>query len=102
MTYKFLNTIIDDLFAFVIKMPVLHRLSVFRDVCKGENPQLGLELFTFQIQMQEIYIQPQGLVRWVYPVDKKRINEFGFGGEEDQASTGAEAIAAKEEEKKTN
>lgn len=31
MTYKFLNTIIDDLFAFVIKMPVLHRLSVFRD-----------------------------------------------------------------------
>jgi hypothetical protein len=31
MTYKFLNTIIDDLFAFVIKMPMLHRLSVFRD-----------------------------------------------------------------------
>jgi hypothetical protein len=31
MTYKFLNTIIDDLFAFVIKMPALHRLSVFRD-----------------------------------------------------------------------
>lgn len=31
MTYKFLNTIIDDLFAFVIKMPLLHRLSVFRD-----------------------------------------------------------------------
>ena len=38
----------------------------------------------------------------MYPVDKKRINEFGFGGEEDQASTGAEAIAAKEEGKKTN
>jgi hypothetical protein len=33
MTYKFLNTIIDDLFAFVIKMPTLHRLSVFR--CGG-------------------------------------------------------------------
>jgi hypothetical protein len=32
MTYKFLNTIIDDLFAFVIKMPLLHRLSVFRSV----------------------------------------------------------------------
>jgi hypothetical protein len=31
MSYKFLNTIIDDLFAFVIKMPTLHRLSVFRD-----------------------------------------------------------------------
>jgi hypothetical protein len=25
------NTIVDDLFAFVIKMPLLHRLSVFRD-----------------------------------------------------------------------
>ena len=24
MTYKFLNTIIDDLFAFVIKMPLMH------------------------------------------------------------------------------
>jgi hypothetical protein len=31
MTYKFLNTIIDDPFAFVVKMPPLHRLSVFRD-----------------------------------------------------------------------
>ncbi|XP_021852897.2 uncharacterized protein [Spinacia oleracea] len=35
MTYKFLNTIIDDLFAFVIKMPKLHRLSVFRDECSS-------------------------------------------------------------------
>ena len=25
MTYKFLNTIVDDLGAFVIKMPTLHR-----------------------------------------------------------------------------
>lgn len=33
MTYKFLNTIIDDLFAFVIRMPLLHRISVFRCVC---------------------------------------------------------------------
>ena len=37
MTYKFLNTIIDDLFAFVIKMPMLHRLSVFRDGMKYSN-----------------------------------------------------------------
>jgi hypothetical protein len=27
MTYKFLNTIIDDLFAWVITMPFLHRLA---------------------------------------------------------------------------
>jgi hypothetical protein len=30
-TYKALNTFVDDLFAFVIKMPTMHRLSVFRD-----------------------------------------------------------------------
>ncbi|OMO90393.1 Cleft lip and palate transmembrane 1 [Corchorus capsularis] len=66
MTYKFLNTIIDDLFAFVIKMPTLHRLSVFRD-------DLIFLIYLYQ--------------RWVYPVDKKRVNEFGFGGEDDQTST---------------
>lgn len=31
MIYKFLNTIIDDLFAFAIKIPMIQRLSVFRD-----------------------------------------------------------------------
>ncbi|KAL6652701.1 hypothetical protein ACP70R_011626 [Stipagrostis hirtigluma subsp. patula] len=62
MTYKFLNTIIDDLFAFVIKMPMLHRLSVFRD-------DVIFLIYLYQ--------------RWVYPVDKKRVNEFGFGGEDE-------------------
>ncbi|PSN44104.1 Cleft lip and palate transmembrane protein 1 [Blattella germanica] len=32
MSYKFLNTFIDDIFAFVIKMPTLYRLGCFRDV----------------------------------------------------------------------
>ncbi|KAG8064593.1 hypothetical protein GUJ93_ZPchr0004g39001 [Zizania palustris] len=62
MTYKFLNTIIDDLFAFVIKMPILHRLSVFRD-------DVIFLIYLYQ--------------RWVYPVDKKRVNEYGFGGEDE-------------------
>jgi hypothetical protein len=31
LCYKFINTFIDDLFAFIIKMPTMHRLSVFRD-----------------------------------------------------------------------
>lgn len=57
MTYKFLNTIIDDLFAFVIKMPTLHRLSVFRD-------DLIFIIYLYQ--------------RWVYRVDKSRTNEFGY------------------------
>ncbi|KAL9320053.1 hypothetical protein ACSQ67_011892 [Phaseolus vulgaris] len=36
---------------------------------------------------------------WIYPVVKKGVNEFGFGGEDDQAVP--EADAAMEEEKKT-
>ncbi|XP_042029832.1 CLPTM1-like membrane protein cnrB [Salvia splendens] len=63
MTYKFLNTIIDDLFAFVIKMPILHRLSVFRD---DDTYDEGTYIFL-------IYLYQ----RWKYPVDKKRVNEFG-------------------------
>lgn len=31
LTYKFINTFIDDLFAFVIKMPTMYRLGCFRD-----------------------------------------------------------------------
>jgi hypothetical protein len=77
MTYKFLNTIIDDLFAFVIKMPILHRLSVFRD-------DVIFLIYIYQ--------------KWVYPVDKKRVNEFGFGGEDDQVSE----TVTDTEEKKTN
>ncbi|XP_010252372.1 PREDICTED: cleft lip and palate transmembrane protein 1 homolog [Nelumbo nucifera] len=78
MTYKFLNTIIDDLFAFVIKMPMLHRLSVFRD-------DVIFLIYLYQ--------------RWIYPVDKKRVNEFGFGGEDDDQTSSSTDAAA---EKKTN
>ncbi|KMZ57665.1 putative Cleft lip and palate transmembrane protein [Zostera marina] len=92
MTYKFLNTIIDDLFAFVIKMPTLHRISVFRD-------DLIFLIYIYQ--------------RWVYPVDKKRVNEFGFGGEDekdenqslinnDTAATLLTSYSAAEGDKKTN
>ena len=61
MTYKFLNTIIDDLFAFVIKMPTMHRLSVFRD-------DLIFCVYLYQ--------------RWAYRVDKSRVNEYGFTAKE--------------------
>ncbi|KAI4378845.1 hypothetical protein MLD38_016271 [Melastoma candidum] len=66
MTYKFLNTIIDDLFAFVIKMPTLHRLSVFRD-------DVIFLIYLYQ--------------RWIYPVDRSRVNEFGFGGDDQPPPT---------------
>jgi hypothetical protein len=54
--YKALNTFVDDLFAFIIKMPTLHRLACLRD-------DLIFLIFLYQ--------------RWIYPVDMSRTNEFG-------------------------
>ncbi|KAL4109879.1 hypothetical protein PRIC1_001574 [Phytophthora ramorum] len=68
MIYKSLNTFIDDLFAFVIKMPWMHRLSCFRD---------DLIFFIYLYQ------------RWKYPVDAKRTNEFGQGPIEEEAAANA-------------
>ncbi|GLC36151.1 hypothetical protein PLESTB_001375000 [Pleodorina starrii] len=76
LTYKFLNTIIDDLFAFVIKMPLLHRLSVFRD-------DVVFLVYLYQ--------------RWIYRVDKSRANEFGWS-EEQPAAAEAEPQPAGEGE----
>ncbi|KAG8201779.1 hypothetical protein JTE90_027264 [Oedothorax gibbosus] len=60
LSYKFLNTFIDDIFAFVIKMPTMYRLGCFRD---------DIVFFIFLYQ------------RWIYRVDPKRMNEFGTSGE---------------------
>ena len=62
MTYKFLNTFIDDLFAFTIKMPILHRLATLRD---------DVIFFVYLYQAYK------------YKVDYTRVNEFGQGGDED-------------------
>lgn len=59
-----------DLFAFIIKMPNLHRAAVFRD---------DIVFFAFLYQ------------RYVYPVDRRRTNEFGTTGE--GAGVGAPAGA---------
>ena len=59
MTYKFLNTFIDDLFAFTVKMPTLHRLATLRD---------DVIFFIYLYQA------------WKYKVDYSRVNEFGQGG----------------------
>src|ERR1700709_388375 len=63
MTYKFLNTFIDDLFAFTIKMPTLHRLATLRD---------DVIFFVYLYQSYK------------YKVDYTRVNEFGQGGDEEQ------------------
>lgn len=60
LTYKALNTFIDDIFAFVIKMPTLYRLGCFRD---------DIVFFIYLYQ------------RYIYRVDPKRVNEFGTSQE---------------------
>ncbi|KEG11466.1 cleft lip and palate transmembrane 1 family protein [Trypanosoma grayi] len=59
--YRALNTVIDDLFAFIIKMPWLHRLACFRDDV------------VFLILLYQ---------RWIYPVDVKR--KEGIHDEDDE------------------
>jgi len=56
LTYKSINTFIDDLFAFVIKMPIMHRLACLRD---------DVIFFIFCYQ------------RYKYRTDYTRVNEFG-------------------------
>ncbi|KAJ5887667.1 hypothetical protein N7495_007708 [Penicillium taxi] len=63
LTYKFFNTFIDDLFAFTVKMPWLHRLATLRD---------DVIFFIWVYQS------------WKYKVDFKRVNEFGQGGDSDE------------------
>ena len=67
MTYKFLNTFIDDLFAFTIRMPTLHRLATLRD---------DVIFFIWLYQ------------KYKYKVDYTRVNEFGQGGESEDEAEG--------------
>lgn len=80
MMYKTLNTVIDDLFSFIIKMPWLHRLACFRD-------DVVFVIFLYQ--------------RWIYPVDKTRVNEFGQGFEEREEEVEKEESESTEIESKT-
>ncbi|XP_071483611.1 lipid scramblase CLPTM1L-like [Diadema antillarum] len=61
--YKAFNTFIDDVFAFIITMPTMHRLACFRD-------DVVFLIYLYQ--------------RWLYPVDKTRINEYGMSYEENK------------------
>ena len=71
--YKALNTFIDDLFAFIIKMPTLHRMSCFRD-------DIVFVIFLYQ--------------RYIYKVDLSRVNEYGQRGDGEEADAAADAAAA--------
>jgi hypothetical protein len=59
LIYKSLNTFIDDLFSFIIRMPTMARISCFRD---------DVVFFIYLYQ------------RWLYPVDTSRPIEGGGDG----------------------
>jgi len=71
MMYKFLNTFIDDLFAFTVKMPLLHRLATLRD---------DVIFFVYLYQ------------KWKYKVDYSRVNEFGQGGDDEEEDEGKKEV----------
>jgi len=69
--YRFVNTFIDDVFAFIVKMPTMARIAVFRD-------DIVFIVYLYQ--------------RWAYPVDRSRPAESIDGEEESVAEeTGAAA-----------
>ncbi|KAH0631511.1 hypothetical protein JD844_005858, partial [Phrynosoma platyrhinos] len=72
LTYKALNTFIDDLFAFVIKMPMMYRIGCLRD---------DVVFFIYLYQ------------RWIYRVDPTRVNEFGISGEDQVSRTTTQSVA---------
>jgi hypothetical protein len=78
LTYKFLNTFIDDLFAFTIRMPVLHRLATLRD---------DVIFFVWLYQ------------KWAYKVDYSRVNEFGQGGDDDEEDEAEQKEKDKDQKK---
>ncbi|KAI0796854.1 cleft lip and palate associated transmembrane protein [Abortiporus biennis] len=80
MIYKTLSTVVDDLFAFCIKMPILHRLACFRD-------DVVFLVFLYQ--------------RWIYRVDPKRVNEYGqvMGSDADAVAEKKDKGSAKETKK---
>ena len=81
-TYKALNTFIDDLFAFIIKMPMLHRLACFRD---------DVIFFIYLYQ------------RWIYRNNPQRPEDEDSDGEEEEeqqaVSTSSESQPLTDEQK---
>lgn len=60
--YKLFNTFVDDAFAWLIEMPWKHRIMTLRD---------DVVFLMFLVQV------------FIYRVDKKRTNEFGFSYEQE-------------------
>jgi hypothetical protein len=80
-------------YVFSVRVKILSKSWLFFCMCDFHPSFACLADVIFMIYLYQ---------KWKYPVDKKRVNEFGFGGEDDQVADGAEVAATKEDDKKTN
>jgi len=76
--YRFVNTFIDDLFAFIIRMPTMARMSCFRD-------DVVFIIYLWQ--------------RYLYPVDANRPVEGGGVGDVVAAPVDAKGVEGESEKK---
>ena len=65
--YKLFNTFVDDVFAFLIEMPLKHKIMTLRDDV------------VFVVFLAQAY---------TYRIDKTRANEFGFAYEQEEGNEG--------------
>ena len=103
MTYKALNTFIDDIFAFVIKMPTMYRIGCFR----YKHIYMSCTMFNIFHFRDDIVFFIFLYQRYIYKEDKSRVNEFGFSGdmleekdETNQEGGDTKALESKEDEEK--
>jgi len=79
LTYKAMNTFVDDIAAFLIDMPLMHRLSCFRD---------DIVFFVYLYQ------------RWKYRVDKTRPSIWVEETEGQKENTGNAALVGESKDQK--
>ncbi|KAH8319214.1 hypothetical protein KR074_002403 [Drosophila pseudoananassae] len=78
--YKAFNTFIDDFFAFIITMPTAHRVACLRD-------DIVFLIYLYQ--------------RWLYPVDKSRVDTgMAIGETPDSASSSTTSTSASSRKKR--
>lgn len=80
-----LNTFIDDIFAFVIKMPTMYRIGCFRFV-----PVNIFIRFVSFLCRDDIVFFIFLYQRYIYKEDPTRVNEFGYSAEMLEDNAGAE------------
>jgi hypothetical protein len=73
--YKIFNTFVGDAFAWLIEMPLKHRLMTLRD-------DVVFLIFLVQVHL--------------YRVNKTRTNEFGYSYEEDEGKEDEALMAEKD------